>query len=248
MNARTLCRGCAALALGFVAGFGAARWPGVERAGPPPATGQLERAQEITSLRGENEQLRVRVAEWQRQAVEARSLAHRVSAEAVPMKGPSTLGLARWEVQQDALKNLRRIDAARVQFRLENGRPAASIHELIGRQSHLRSVRTVSGEEYTGLSMIPGEPMTVTTPDGITVTFDPSGATTTLPDIPPEVLRVREMAERMDPVIDQAVAAFRATNGGRHPKDERALLPYFATTRDAADFVELKEAARSARQ
>jgi hypothetical protein len=50
----------------------------------------------------------------------------------------------------------------------------------------------------------------------------------------------------MQPLVKQAVAAYRAANENRTPPDERALIPYFATPKDGADFVEYVEARKAA--
>ncbi|HVS54300.1 MAG TPA: sigma-70 family RNA polymerase sigma factor [Opitutaceae bacterium] len=158
-----------------------------------------------------------------------------------------TLGMAKWEIQQAALNNLRQIDAARRQFKLEKGDVAGSIHDLVGRGAYIKTVRTVDGEDYSKLSMNPADPLTVTTPNGVTVTFDPTSLeNTTKPDWPPEVARFNELNARMQPSIGQAVNAYRSANSGKNPPNEQALVPYFATPKDGADFVELLEAKKAA--
>jgi hypothetical protein len=166
-------------------------------------------------------------------------------APAVAQQGP-TLGLARWEVQQAALNNLRQIHAARDQFKLENGRIAGSVAELVGRRAYIKTMRTVDGEDYSGLSTDPDQPMTVTTPDGIAVTFDPTGATTTRPEKPPEVVHAEELSAKLQGSINQAVSAYQAANPGKRPPNEQALIPYFATPQQGADFTELLEARKAA--
>jgi RNA polymerase sigma factor (sigma-70 family) len=167
------------------------------------------------------------------------------AAPVVAPRGP-TLGMARWEVQQAALNNLRQIDAARKQFQLEKGQHADSINDLVGRGSYIKAVRTVNGEDYSNLSMDPAQPLTVTTPDGISVTYDPTGVNTTRPEIPPEIARAQELAAKVQPSVMQAVNAYRAANNGGNPPNEQALMPYFPSPQEAASFVELLEAQKAA--
>jgi hypothetical protein len=107
-------------------------------------------------------------------------------------------------------------------------------------------MRTVAGEDYSGLPMNPGEPLTVTTPGGITVTFDPSGSTTTQPDFPPDIRRLDEMSQRLRPSIQAALKSYQSAHNGGIPADEKALLPYFPTAKDGADYVEALEAKKAA--
>lgn len=163
-----------------------------------------------------------------------------------PQRVDSTLGMPRWEIQQGALGNLQQIDSARKQYKIEHGRAAASVVELVGRDRFIKVLRTVAGEDYSGLSMNPEEPMSVTTPGGITVTFDPSGTKTTRPELPPEVARAGELAERVRPAVKQAVQAFQAAHNGLFPPNEQALLPYFASPKDGADYIDALEAKKAA--
>jgi len=214
---------------------------------PPSNASMLASLREDNlALKGETERLRTQLA--QLTAVNSQletQLATPPAASAVAPRGP-TLGLARWEVQQAALSNLRQIDAARKQFQLEKGQHADSINDLVGRGSYIKAVRTVNGEDYSNLSMDPAQPLTVTTPDGITVTYDPTGVNTTHPDIPPEIVRVQELSSKVQPSILQAVNAYRAANNGGNPPNEQALMPYFASSQEAANFVELLEAQKVA--
>ena len=149
-------------------------------------------------------------------------------------------------MQQAVLNNLRQIAAARDQYRLEKGHAPESVATLVGRGAYIKTVRTVGGEDYSELAMAQDGPLTVTTPDGIAVTYDPNGITTTKPDVPPQRARLQELQKRIEPTVNRAIAAFRAANGGSNPSSEKALLPYFATPQEGADFVEFVEASKSA--
>ena len=214
-----------------------------------PAAGEKTRT--IAALRADNERLSADLSslnsEIGRLKEQNATLAAQQPAPATPpTPRPLTIGLARWEIQQAALNNLRQIDAARKQFQLEKGQFAGSVQELVGRKAYIKTMRTVAGEDYSQVSMNPAEPMTVKTPDGIEVTFDPSGAATTKPEVPPEVTRAMELGKQMQAPINQALNAYRAANNGNNPRNEQALVPYFATAKDGADFVELLEAKKAA--
>jgi hypothetical protein len=94
--------------------------------------------------------------------------------------------------------------------------------------------------------MADGAPLTVTTLDGVTVTFDPTGATSTQPDVPPEVVRVEQLSKTVQPTIKNAVTAYQAAHNGSSPPNSDALLAYFATPKEAADFAEFVEAQKAA--
>lgn len=254
MSAKLVTTVAVSAILAFLIGSYAGRGWSASDAAAGPNVAEFERA--IGSLRAENQRLQVQADALrtdlltQREnnaALEASEAAARqtlAERDAASRRSPN-IGMVRHEVQQAILNNLRQIAAARDQFQLENGRPPDSIHALVGDRAFIRRVRTVGGEAYDGLPMN-GGPLTVTTPDGIAVTYDPAGVLTTKPDVPPEVLRVQQLREKVAPLIEKAVAAYRTANEGRNPADEKALLPYFATPQEGADFVEFVEAQKSA--
>lgn len=120
------------------------------------------------------------------------------------------------------------------------------MRDLVGTGGLIKIVHSVDGEDYSRLSMNPDEPMTVTTSGGVAVTFDPAGANTTRPDLPPEAVRFEALAAQLGPVIDQAVKAYRATHAGSNPSDQKELIPYFPGPKEGADFVEMLEAQKAA--
>lgn len=237
----------------FIAGTHFASSPSAGVAPPPPASEAPPQGPTLASLRQDNQRLNAEVQGLigevgrlkETNAALAEKLATPASTSAAAAKDV-TLGLAKWEVQQATLNNLRQIDAARRQFQIEKGQFAGSIHELVGRRSYIKALRTVAGENYSGLSMNPAEPLTVTTPSGLTVTYDPAGVETTRPEVPPEVARAQELTTQVRPLIEQAFNAYRAANPGKNPPNEQALLPYFSTPKDGADFVEYLEAKKAA--
>ena len=90
----------------------------------------------------------------------------------------------------------------------------------------------------------PGQPLTVTSADGHAVTYDPTGSTTTQiesPPVTPEAAHLTELLQRNGPSVKQAMDAYRAAHNGNPPSSTNleALIPYFATPQDGADFVEI---------
>jgi RNA polymerase sigma factor (sigma-70 family) len=241
----------AAFALGTFMGLNQTREPATVLTSPSPKLTQT-----VAGLRGENHRLNVQLENLtadieQTKAVNAAlvdRLATATRAAAAPSavtgKSPN-MGLERYEVQQAMLNNLRQIAAARDQFILEKGHPPEALRELVGRGRYIKTVRTVGGEDYSGLAMTSGGVLSVTTPDGITVTYDPSGATTSTIDIPPQVAHLKALEQRLQPVVNKAVASYVAANNGKGPPNEQALLPYFSTPQDGADFLEFVEAQKS---
>ena len=217
-------------------------------ASPPPATVPPDLSRTITSLRQENLALKAEADQLTADVAQLTAANTQLKTQIRPAVTPRnpTLGLARWEVERTILSNLRQIEAARDQYKLEHGQAPGSIDPLVGRRHYIKAVRTVGGEDYSGLSMADGAPLTVTTLDGVTVTFDPTGATSTQPDVPPEVVRVEQLSKTVQPTIKNAVTAYQAAHNGSSPPNSDALLAYFATPKEAADFAEFVEAQKAA--
>ena len=154
----------------------------------PAAPSLLDEAQTIASLRQDNQKLKAEADRLNADLAQLSEANARLRGQLQPKAPPKspTLGLAQWEVERSVLANLRQIEAARDQYHLEHGKAPDSINALVGRRNFIKAVRTVGGEDYSGLSMEQGALLTVTTPDGVTVTFDPSGKTSTQPEVPPE--------------------------------------------------------------
>lgn len=158
----------------------------------------------------------------------------------------ATIGMELWQIQQATLTNLHQIDTARKQYYDEFGRSARSVKDLVGVGGFIKTMRTVAGEDYSNLSMKPGDPLTVTTPSGIAVTFDPSGGTTTQPDFPPNIRQLDELSKRLRPSIQAALKAYQSAHSGGIPPDENALLPYFPSSKEGADYAEALQAKKAA--
>src|SRR5882724_11145781 len=139
----------------------------------PAQTQQLAALhQDNQTLKAENERLKADID--QIDAIKAQLAALRAAppAPSAPTE-PLTIGVSRGQLQRSMVNNLRQIHAARERYQLENKHPAGSVHELVGLGSYIKTMRTVAGESYAGLSMDPAVPLSVTTPDGMKVFFDP---------------------------------------------------------------------------
>ncbi|MDB6093258.1 MAG: hypothetical protein JWM32_820 [Verrucomicrobia bacterium] len=218
---------------------------------PPAVVESPEQAMLIASLRQNNQQLAGEVAALNADLTRLNSAAAELTAKRTD-KPPHSLNLGYaplYEQQTAMLNNLRQIDAARKQYKLDKGHAAASIQDLVGINGYIRAVHTVNGEDYLGLSMVEGEPLTVVTPDGTSVTFDPSGEKTTKPEIPATVVRLQELERKVKGPSQKAYMAYLAAHNGTPPgrNDGNALVPYFATPQEGADFVEYVEAERAQR-
>lgn len=176
----------------------------------------------------------------------AKLAAAKAAAAATPGKNLS-IGLTPRELKQHILNNLRQIDAARSQYKLENNSDASSVDILVGDNGYIRRLSTVGGEDYSGLSMGAGQVLTVTTPDGTVVTYDPSGAATTqITEPPTDAERAQDLMQQVGPAVGQALAAYKSSNQGQNPANPDALTPYFANPQDAAAFAQAREAMAAA--
>jgi RNA polymerase sigma factor (sigma-70 family) len=224
----------------------------------PPS--QLEASslnQTVAALRTDNQQLQAKVSALEldlgtlRDTNAALVAQHPQATSSVKSPQPASaprgfnIGVDRYEVQRAMLNNLKQIAAARDQFIKDKGTPPESIYQLVGRGAYIKTVRTVGGEDYSTLSMAPKGVLTAATPDGIEVTYDPSGEKTTKLETPPDVARLDELQKRSEPALNKALAAFRVANNGANPASEQALLPYFTTPQEGADFVEFVELSKS---
>lgn len=217
----------------------------------PPPPEAPEQAQKIAALREQGNRLRAEVD---------RLTALNASLSAPPRPvppppAPTTVAVAPPSAflvasqQRAILNNLRQIAAARDQFILENGRPPASIDELVGETKYIRRLVPVVGENYSALLMQQGQPLVVTAENGMTVTYDPAGGTTTQPAAPalsPEEQIARIVAlvgPKVGATLERAVAAYRAANNDAMPRNPNAVLSYFGTPQEGADFIEALQAA-----
>lgn len=243
-------------ALTALVAFGAGALFGLSRDSDVPAPVELpQHSKLIASLRQENLSLRTQVDQ-----LTARLAAVPPPAKPTPPAPAVAPGKSLGEQQRAMLNNLRQLAAARDQFLLENARLPRSADELVGFTRYIKRYLPVDGEDYRGVSMDPKQPMTVTSPGGITVTYDPEGSATTRPELPLEVVRAEEIARevrRADARVEElgkkiirhgvaAEKAYSAANGGNISPNLEALIPYFATPQQGADWVEFIEAVKVA--
>ncbi len=254
MNPRTITAAAAGALIAFLIGnyFGFGQSAAVAPVPPAVAAAPSQAAQTNTALRQDNERLvaeafQLKAALERVDAANTELMKQHAAPAAAPFVASSpNIGLPIYELQRGVLNNLRQIDAARKQFQIQNGHSASSVRDLVGTRSFIKTVRTVGGEDYSAVPMDATQPMTVTTPDGVSVTYDPTGGTTTHLDIPPEVARVQELSAKVLKPSTSALQAYRAAHGGGNPPNEEAVLPYFATPEEAADFAEFIKAKRAA--
>jgi RNA polymerase sigma factor (sigma-70 family) len=245
----------ALLAFGVGAYFGHG---GRADAAATPAPDNPVQTRTIASLHQTNEALqaeldRVDAANMQLNAnisqlkatVESSAKAAAAKAASGPPKNLS-YGLTPRELKQNILNNLRQIAAARDQFKLENNANPESVGTLVGDKGYIRRLSTVGGEDYSVLSLGDAGPMSVTTPDGTVVTYDPDGHGTTVPDPPTDAEKAQDMMQSVGPAVGQAVAAYRAANQGQNPPNPDALTPFFTDPADAAAFAQARAAVAAA--
>lgn len=148
------------------------------------------------------------------------------------------------EIETAVMHNLRQIAASRARFILEHRRAPESINELVGPDSYIKRLISVAGESYASLGMGEREPLRVTTPDGITVTYEEPASPPPVV-VSPEMLRFQSALNRarveLGRPVSQAIAAFRQANRGAQPWHPQDLVPYFSSVSEAADFVEFIE-------
>jgi RNA polymerase sigma factor (sigma-70 family) len=256
MNAKILVASSVAAAAAFVGGLyvGAGQDGGV----PPPPPEVPGHAEKIAALRQENQQLRAEVDRLQaaRAAAQTASAPARASVTPPPVAVPAAEPLDPFErVDRDKriMNNLRQLAAAADQFHLEHGRRPASIADLVGETKYVRRLVPVAGEDYAGVIFAAGQPMRVILPTGETISYDsrpnaavPASAPPPAPrELTPAEARVAQLARQLEPAGKKAMEAYRAANGGRNPPRGEALIPYFATPQEGADFVEFLEAQRA---
>lgn len=158
----------------------------------------------------------------------------------------ATPELTRAAQQRALLNNLRTISGAIDQFFLEQGRSPMSLDELLGPAPKIiRSLTPVDGEDYTRLALLQGQPLTITTARGVTVTFGKPDQTTKIVGAEEEIVAVAQQLKLDPEPLQKAYNAYLATHRGQEPRSVKALLAYFANPQEAADFSEALEAQNS---
>ena len=211
----------------------------------PPLSVTPDQPQKIAALRQENLRLQTEMAQLSVKLAALNAPRPSAPPPAAPTIQPPPPELSVASKQRAMLNNLRQLSAATDQFKLQNGRYPASLDELVGETKYIRRLNAVDGESYVGLPLT-GQPMTLFSATGVSVTFDPKGSTTTrlAPQSPAEQMAkiAADLGPKVGPSFERAVAAYQASHGGSVPPDAQALIPYFATPAEGADFVETIEA------
>lgn len=200
------------------------------------------------ALREENRQLRAMLGQVttevsRLEAANAQLAGERAATPTPAARAGRVLGepLPRHEVQRKLLNNLRQMAAAIDQYHFEHKRWPVTIHDIVGGTAYVRRIVPVEGEDYASLAL-DGKALTVTTASGITVTYDSHGNTSSHVETPPALARAEQLREKLESVITTAREAYRVAHHGKDPSDERALIPFFATPQQGADYVEFLEA------
>lgn len=159
--------------------------------------------------------------------------------------------------------NLRKIAEARVQFQLENGRWPTSMADLMGPDKFIKGIVPVAGEDYSTISVTGHsfEPLQVVNPIGLVANYDPNrdpivvGSSVNGPSpVSPAEAVMRQSSDilrRLDPALRRKAAdAYRVTHKGQSPpaKDPRAIVPYFESVKDGADYLEYVDLWETAQQ
>lgn len=256
MKLKTIVTGAAILLA-----FGVGAYVGLMQqfdAPPLPAPETPRHSQMIADLRKENLALRSEAAALKAANAKLAAPTPPPMAPRPAVAAPATASLdpviqaVRVSSQQKAmLSNLRMVSAALKYFEQVNKRPPSSIHELVGADKYIKQLVPVDGEDYSRLTLVPGQLLTLTTANGLTVTLDPVGNQTTQPTpAPPPPPELVELQQRLREPIQNAMRSYQAAhNGSQPPPTEaglKALLPYFTTPQEGADFVEFLEVSRKA--
>ncbi len=153
--------------------------------------------------------------------------------------------MRRASINKAVKNNLRQIAATTDAFQKKYGRPPTSLDEVVGEGKFIRALVPVNGESYATLSLVPGTPLSTTTADGTTISFDPSTPLSAPTPPTPAEMHIKELTQRLAPTIQTAIANYGAAHDGAKPQMPQDLLPYFATPQEGADFVELIDAQKA---
>jgi RNA polymerase sigma factor (sigma-70 family) len=263
MSGKIITAGCVAGLLGLGLGY----YFGISRAPATPRPVERGESELVAGLRHDNATLKAEIdrlnadrAALTARLAPAKTIAPPAPPAVVAEASPDTRTVA--QKQQAMLNNLRQLTLARDQFQLENGRPPGSLDELVGEKNYVRRLTPVDGESYDGLPLATKQPWTVTTPAGLSVTFDPSGQQTTQIQPGPEEMQLKqamqqaaqrlgpEGMQRIEASAKRALSAYRAANDGKSPPPTapEALIPYFSTPEEGADYVEFIDAVKAAQR
>jgi hypothetical protein len=96
----------------------------------------------------------------------------RVRLNTAKVKEGKPLDPAVVEQQKRAiLNNLRQLGAAADQYYLEHGTNHATLEQLVGPTAYVKAIVPVDGEDYSQIEFSQGKALTITTPNGVTVSY-----------------------------------------------------------------------------
>lgn len=252
MTTKTIATALVSGALAFAAGS----YFGLNRAAQeplPPAPELPEHSRTIASLRNEVAQLKAArdtLAAANTKIEADLRAAHatpppRTAPSPTPEADPLELGQRR-----AIMNNLRQLGAAIDFFYKQHRRPPTSLDEIVGETKLIRQLSPVAGENYRTITLVPDQPLSVVTANGTPVILDRVPQSERKAPAPPSpaALRASELMEKAEPAMLRALAVYKTANPGKNPPNPEALLPYFATPQEGADFVEAVEAQKAARQ
>jgi RNA polymerase sigma factor (sigma-70 family) len=202
------------------------------------------------ALRADNDRLKTEVdrlsADIQLRATNERLAAERAATAPpmAPLPGRA-LGLPPHEIRRSVLNNLRQLKAGIDEYAYRNKRPPSSIHDIVGVADYITFIRPVDGEDYANLPMDPTKNLVVTTAGGMKVSYGDFIDEHSQVELPPAIARMEAQGRKLEPAITAAKEAYRLANRGKDPKEETALIPFFRTPEQGADFVEYLEARKS---
>lgn len=202
-----------------------------------------DRAPLIAHLRAENARLKADIGKLGARSVDLAA----PQPALVPKPAADTAGIAAARERSIQI-NLRRIAEARDLFIIETGRHPSSIDDLVGNgvEKYIRQLLRDGGVNYANVSLVPGQPMTVTTPDGKIVTLD---ETPNPKNVPFWVMPYGdEFAARLkvDPgPIVRAYFGYRKAHPDQQPKSPYDIAPYFQDPEKGAAFVTALQARRA---
>ncbi len=197
---------------------------------------------ELAALRNERRQLteEIRTLKAARSTGAAVSAMPSAAANLEPEAGRSPEII---EQQRRAISiNLRQIAAAREMFAHSMRRAPGSLAEIVGYRGFLRELIPVDGEDYTQLNVAEAKVFSVTTANGLAVSYHTEGGNRGTPF--PGVGGENAGPPGLGAKVRQALAGFTAAKGGGvvlMPRNVKELLPFFDNAVDAADDVEWLE-------
>ncbi|HUR60502.1 MAG TPA: hypothetical protein VM029_22455 [Opitutaceae bacterium] len=77
------------------------------------------------------------------------------------------------QIQRALLNNLRQLAAASDQYYLEYGVKVVAYDQLVGPDKYVKRMEPIAGENYRAIEFAQGKPLTITTADGYSMSYNP---------------------------------------------------------------------------